>query len=1424
MKDTEQELLDEMIIKDVPETESSTDPVKRFEDSHPPASIESIREDQEETSDTECKDKSLSNLALATNPPHSSHPLPSPSSSDRSPEMLHKEEDKSPLLSGLAAPDSKDSLEVQLTSACEDLSESQISGKGSLDEQKLRQESSESEEEHQPTVNERSASANNSIRLEEDEDAERRTSISDFVLEEDLKIRKGVSEYVFEEDRAEVVQTTGRKIEIVDTDVTTETSDDEFEIVTRKEVEEAKVTVTEQVIVERKDETSTDDEGVVDRRDVTPLAAMVETKIRPDLESIPSTDTEPRQSRPSSSDYSDIYKRRDAEEEEMDSSDEERNTMKASDPRIPSASSDYSDIEDKKHTKEAESVRPTERKSSASSAISDIGEKKPGRVVDSSSEYDQEVVKSDYVRDPQVTQPRKSSVSSDYSDIDDKQPPIKDDRKKNIEAESDSSDSEEETEAVKTSQPRAASASSEEKLVVDSSDFETETIKHVERKSSASSAFSDVAEKRVKPAVVDSSSDYDHDIVKSEYVRDPDTAPPRSVSASSGYSDMAEKKLEKMIEEKAEESSDFEKEAEIVMTKKIVEDESDDSDDEKDEHIIKTNQPRIASASSAYSDVVEKQFEDKTGVDSSDFETETIKPTERMSSASSAYSDLAEKTVKPATDSSSDYDRDIVKPEYVRDSKTAPPRSVSASSDYSDIAEKKQKGKVEEIEIEEESSDFEKEAEIILPKEDKHEKTVGQKKQETEEESDSSDDEKDEDIIKANRPRIHSASSDYSDIAERKVEPVVDSSSDYDHTTVKSKTAPPRSASASSDYSDIAEKKPEVRIGDIEESSDFEKEAEIVTAKQPVTAVSSDYSDVEASKTVTRKHSAPARPSSSDYSDVEVKSDLVTRKYSEVARRPPSGSSDYSDIAEKKAERVDSSDYSDTGEKKVDRGDSSDYEHIGEKKAERMYSSDYEKEPQIIVTSPETFEPGIIQVVVHRAADLINQEIMGKSDPYVMLKFRGQEFRSKTVRNTINPEWNFSTDLLITEVYDSNINIEVFDDDNGLDSCEGILTLSLTDAIKKSDEEGRWYSLTNCKHGRIFVSCIYTAMPSTEAAPRAEAPRVRTYSSSSSDEEVTKDQTTVLQQSSSDSSISNPREKTKIKHQMAMDKASMDDETEAGKRGSIRPQSSSEYSDTDNERKGGRGEESSSDYDSTPARMRKNRPASIVSDTSSDYDSHSNVGSRPRPLSQFLDDEYDIITEEEAAETKSEKKQEADQSSSSESHGPELEDARTTAPVIPPVHLSLLEDQEQDGDHDGTSLPPPPYPHPTHSSSVASTSAAMTSDLHAEAEQTSVSVDLAKTSVINSNTLEEIDPLADDHENVSQSLTKQAEKRNNVTVGGVPQNTSRISSSSCSSLDQAQRDGSSGSERSQGIRIYENDQCILLFEICSQRGNEDELT
>merc|ERR1712012_487968 len=696
--------------------------------------------------------------------------------------------------------------------------------------------------------------------------------------------------------------------------------------------------------------------------------------------------------------------------------------------------------------------------------------------------------------------------------------------------------------------------------------------------------------------------------------------------------------------------------------------------------------------SSDYSDVdiIKTKPSAQQAVSSDYSDLEVSKPKTSMRPVSSDYSDLEEVGRKPG---------DI--------------RAPSASSDYSDIVTKPKIDQTASGSVKSLHEMFEG-----MSKSSVKEEHVEEKKRESSSSSESEDDDEDE---KKADPRIPSASSDYSDTVEKdpKKKLVHESSSEYENEGEKRGLQPTQQKSFSSDYSDIPERKQEERIGEVheEDSSDFEKEAEFVKPPRPISSdysdvdvskgkaaprpISSDYSDVDVNRSV-----PPARPISSDYSDVEVTKTGVSRKQSAPAR--PS-SSDYSDVDEKEDVRPCDSD-------------------------------------------KEELEPGMIQIVVHKAADLVNQEIMGKSDPYVIIKFRGQEFRSHTVRNTINPEWNFSTDLVISEIYDSDINIEVFDDDSGLDSCEGILVLSLHDAIKRSSEEGRWYSLTNCKHGRIFVSCIFTAMPAASKAPRSEpAQRTRTYSSSS-EEEVTKEQNTVLQQSSSDSSTG---KRTKVQHQMAMDRASMDEDPQ--RRGSFKPQSSSDYSDTDNER---RGVESSSDYDSTPARQRRHRPGSIVSDTSSD--AGSNVGPKNRPLSQFLDAEYDIITEEEAAETKSEKKDEA--SSSSESHGPEIQDAaaRGDHRAIPPVHFSSVEDQEDDGDQNRACIPIPPTttltPHPTLSSSVASNSdLPLSSDQHAEAEPTSVSVEVAKSSVINSNTLDEIGPLAEDMEN--GSVTKQLNEK-----------------------------------------------------------------
>merc|ERR1711874_720793 len=126
---------------------------------------------------------------------------------------------------------------------------------------------------------------------------------------------------------------------------------------------------------------------------------------------------------------------------------------------------------------------------------------------------------------------------------------------------------------------------------------------------------------------------------------------------------------------------------------------------------------------------------------------------------------------------------------------------------------------------------------------------------------------------------------------------------------------------------------------------------------------------------------------------------------------------------------------------------------------------------------PETdvsdFKSGSLQIIVHKAAELVNKDRLGKSDPYVIVKYRDKGFRSKTINNTLEPIWDFMSEFDIVEIDDSPIDIEVYDDDYGKDSSQGFYSLTLDEAINDLVVEGKWYNLEGCKTGKVFISAIY---------------------------------------------------------------------------------------------------------------------------------------------------------------------------------------------------------------------------------------------------------------------------------------------------------------------------------------------------------------
>merc|ERR1712106_1133669 len=134
--------------------------------------------------------------------------------------------------------------------------------------------------------------------------------------------------------------------------------------------------------------------------------------------------------------------------------------------------------------------------------------------------------------------------------------------------------------------------------------------------------------------------------------------------------------------------------------------------------------------------------------------------------------------------------------------------------------------------------------------------------------------------------------------------------------------------------------------------------------------------------------------------------------------------------------------------------------------------------------------PGLLKVIVFEASELVNKDMIGKSDPFVKIKFNGQDFKSQKVRNSLNPEWNFSTNLTVkSSDVDSDIVLEVYDDDFGSANFIGSYTFSLQQAITDTDKEATWNNLVGCKTGKISFSTIY--IPDEESETKSQKDEIK---------------------------------------------------------------------------------------------------------------------------------------------------------------------------------------------------------------------------------------------------------------------------------------------------------------------------------------------
>lgn len=128
---------------------------------------------------------------------------------------------------------------------------------------------------------------------------------------------------------------------------------------------------------------------------------------------------------------------------------------------------------------------------------------------------------------------------------------------------------------------------------------------------------------------------------------------------------------------------------------------------------------------------------------------------------------------------------------------------------------------------------------------------------------------------------------------------------------------------------------------------------------------------------------------------------------------------------------------------------------------------------------------GVLCVNVIEARDLVNSDFsllrgQDKSDPFLILSVGEQTFRSTTVKNSLNPEWNFHAEFIVKDLYGDLLRIEVMDEDRITeDTSLGNISVHI-DLVRQVGEMDTWMQLEDTKTGTIHFYLVFFILSSNK--------------------------------------------------------------------------------------------------------------------------------------------------------------------------------------------------------------------------------------------------------------------------------------------------------------------------------------------------------
>ncbi|KAF4083592.1 hypothetical protein AMELA_G00143650 [Ameiurus melas] len=132
--------------------------------------------------------------------------------------------------------------------------------------------------------------------------------------------------------------------------------------------------------------------------------------------------------------------------------------------------------------------------------------------------------------------------------------------------------------------------------------------------------------------------------------------------------------------------------------------------------------------------------------------------------------------------------------------------------------------------------------------------------------------------------------------------------------------------------------------------------------------------------------------------------------------------------------------------------------------------------PQHTSTDDSFGTEGVLRIHLLEGQNLIPKDnlmggmVKGKSDPYIIINIGSSTFKSRVIKDTLNPTWNEMYEVVLTDLPGQDLSLEIFDKDMDMkDDFMGRLKIKLSDIIA-SKHMDQWFTLSDVKHGRVHLS------------------------------------------------------------------------------------------------------------------------------------------------------------------------------------------------------------------------------------------------------------------------------------------------------------------------------------------------------------------